>query len=1220
METLTHPLSARPHLLARTLPQLRKLSTSPAFPPTLLFLSFFGIAQTWFRAGTYVAFGDVFPVGFVDAHDALTRSRFLWGSGITGTGGPDYSSTLQTLPAAFAQGIEAIGFSPEAAQRLFLSALFAAAVPAMYLLLRTVWPRQERRGAIIGAAFYGANPAMFIVLPNGVLMASYALLPLIAALLGRGAQSGRLRYAAMVGATSPLVAYAALNPPALALVAVAAILALVLAAWRHPRRAARFTAVTVPIFFMLSAWWLMPIALLFSRPGGQALSVDVSPFAWQWTTARSTISNILRLTPEWGWPQPEYFPYAHFFETREMLAVALVPAVLTGGAAFVPGARRATAAACAVTAGVFTFLAKGLHDPFGGVNGALYHNVPGMWLFRDPASKFTTVLAGIFAMGICAFITRLPRPQSILTALACVPIVAVLGYPLWTGAVIPGPRPLHPSAHVRVPDSWLQATAFIRERGGRTLILPLDDYYQVRYAWGFYGADVVPDELIGNSALKLLPSTATYQQPDAAFTRIGLELRSALTSARYSDAAALMRMLGVRWILLRRDLAPNKWTPFSPPSAVLKRLVRQSFCRHVRTFGSLDVFELRQSHPMVWTSQDVVRAASSDVPKLASLPTLRRTPLVQAPTPGIPQGTARLIRLAGAAVSPTGSGGRRTRPSEALWQHWTQGAVASVIAIAGPPARVELQWPQPDPRGGTRSKTLATGRKRHQWLVSLDGRVVLLDPTLAAQPVYEPKDEQPVEVAVAKLSDASVLSDSSFERGAWGRVGDCDVSDQRSRRQVGIRATRVRDATDGSFSLELGAAAHAACVRQTVMKFKPTALYRLQFDARRLSGAPPHICVWETGLNRCKRTPQPLGSTTWRHYDIAFAPDRGTRGLQLYLYALGTDGPARERYDAVLLSEYSTVEHHSLDLSRSASWIQIGRSGARLRESIKLEGFTKPQPLLADSFERGTWGPVGDCNAFDGRPIRQVGIAAARVAGGTTGAYSLQLSARAHAACVAAVVPIEYAHALYKIELDTRRLKGALPRLCLWEVGPNECAPLPQVQNRRGWVRYQARVKPDETSKELMLFLYADGEPGGTTVRYDTVRVTRLVPKPTLAGLAKPLAGEGAPIVRADQRSPTRYRVHVQSARSPFLLALNQTYDTGWKLLGAPAASHIRVNGYANGWIVRRSGSYDLQLVYQPQELVDGARAASLAVLSLLVLLGTVTILRRWKPQAEQNL
>jgi arabinofuranan 3-O-arabinosyltransferase len=258
---------------------------------------------------------------------------------------------------------------------------------------------------------------------------------------------------------------------------------------------------------------------------------------------------------------------------------------------------------------------------------------------------------------------------------------------------------------------------------------------------------------------------------------------------------------------------------------------------------------------------------------------------------------------------------------------------------------------------------------------------------------------------------------------------------------------------------------------------------------------------------------------------------------------------------------------------------------------------------------------VTDCNRYDRRTPREVGIAATVVDG--PNGPAVQLRARDHSACVAyPITPVEPG-GLYRVELDYRGARGSPPRACLWQDGPERCAPLPPLDLSPGWHRLEATVRVDRQTRGMRLFVYADGAGEGETVaeygeprvrpsaqlRVAFVQVPRLTP---------------VPVVTADRRSPSEFVVRVRDAKAPFALIVTEAFGAGWRLESPGSrlgnARHLRADGFSNGWIVPWTGNYQLRIWYQPEVGAALARRASVIAILLLVLWAVARQRRHYRP------
>ena len=288
---------------------------------------------------------------------------------------------------------------------------------------------------------------------------------------------------------------------------------------------------------------------------------------------------------------------------------------------------------------------------------------------------------------------------------------------------------------------------------------------------------------------------------------------------------------------------------------------------------------------------------------------------------------------------------------------------------------------------------------------------------------------------------------------------------------------------------------------------------------------------------------------------------------------------------------------------------------ARARDLSPRRAFAAPSPVaVAPGLVRS----VGDCYKIDRRTLRQVGIAAGVV--GTGPRASLWLTARDHSGCVSTVVAGPHPPSALRLRLLYRTVLGNPARVCVWMVGPNRCAPQQALDASPGWHRLDAVVPIAPATSSVWLFLYADGGGRRTISEYRRITIAKSVPR---------IAVAVAPVVRLPevtyQRvSPSEFHVRVRGARAPFLLVATETYAPGWRLQRPRGrhrgATHLRVNGYANGWRLPWSGSYELTIDYAPERLAELARRLDLVAipLGLLALLLPPGRLRRsLRPRAR---
>ena len=65
--------------------------------------------------------------------------------------------------------------------------------------------------------------------------------------------------------------------------------------------------------------------------------------------------------------------------------------------------------------------------------------------------------------------------------------------------------------------------------------------------------------------------------------------------------------------------------------------------------------------------------------------------------------------------------------------------------------------------------------------------------------------------------------------------------------------------------------------------------------------------------------------------------------------------------------------------------------------------------------------------------------------------------------------------------------------------------------------------------------------------------------------------------------NPTKYTVNLQTTKKSEVLLFMERFDDKW-ILSEFDYGHIKVNGYGNGWVIDKPGTYKLILEYKPQK------------------------------------
>jgi arabinofuranan 3-O-arabinosyltransferase len=381
-----------------------------------------------------------------------------------------------------------------------------------------------------------------------------------------------------------------------------------------------------------------------------------------------------------------------------------------------------------------------------------------------------------------------------------------------------------------------------------------------------------------------------------------------------------------------------------------------------------------------------------------------------------------------------------------------------------------------------------------------------------------------------------------------------------------------------------------ACARSELPDTGTTVL-RVGLSYRSTGAAVPRICLWQSRPGRCAALPpvRTRAADGWHRYVAIARVGPGAR--RLLVYADGRGGHV----------DYRDVRVDGLRRAGGASL----RPGAAPAVSRWLAAGT--HELKVRGWRGRTTPSTPDLRDCDRVPADHPPHWSAVRYGD-----EFTLTGASGVGCVRADLGRPDHGAPYRVELDYRTVSGRPARICLWQEGPNRCADLPVLEKQARWRHLSAVVAPAAGTRRLHLYLFVDGQPvRSTAVSYRAVRVTPDVSSEVRvrdtrrAGPAPALASTGG---------GEHYRVVVTGATGGFVLALAESYASGWRISGLPPgwrARHVTVDGYANGWVIEGSGAAELSLDYAPGRWARGAATVSAATLAAAVLASVLLRARR---------
>ena len=1159
------------------------------------------IVSRWFRAGTFIATGDMGP---------LIRQGWepgvLWSWNYQVTGAGSAAHTIGRAPEFLLIWLShALGFDETVAQWLFYSIIYGlvafGVAYAAGAIVRSEW------GIVVAGTFAVMNGFFLTRIPNPLNIISVGTLALLTGIALRVAQ-GRTVPTPVAGFAFIPIAFLAFNPPMFVVATVwASVFALVLAGlfygWRGFLRLLKWDILAAPWVIALNLWWIVPFLQAYTGGGGaESNAAFTDPTNWTWAQINNQIPNVLTLTANWAWDLPQYLPFTDALDRPAWVWIRyLIPALVFAAPLAALPVRRRISMILLGLSGVFVFLAKGLMEPLADVNLWLYLHMPGFWLFREPMSKLGQLLVVFFAIQLAILAEGvvhrwkhrepassrwprfLPHPSTVafVAATAGTLLVIAYPYPIATGGVIPDERPMQPSAHVRVPDYWRDMAATINAdpSPGKVLVLPLDDYYQMPTQWGFFGVDSIANLLIKRGVVQ--------PKPDGYFGDVPgykADIQGIQTALLSGDLAAVPRLLdasGIDKIVLRHDLIRDMPGRAIADDEVLAKALRRTPGMEQVTKGELELWKTpaASGDPARGYSDTVSVGARPDAGAAVigsigtgtaamALKSSTKAPTypvvddsaqvtddsVQWPVPAVDSGhpsttvdlkagTFVVAQRARAAAVLTPS--LDTAGSRLVFTDPTKVRIDGQVVSTRPPLYVPV--PGTDivaVRVGTRSVSL------DQW-----GREEL------PRPAGTPPTAASVPVGSASPMTAFAPSDEPADPAPPSEVYDCNNYEPRPAAELKLRKTTIQ--TDAGPAIRLSAVDHAACTRIEIRDAVPGRTYRVRLEYRMVEGKRPQICLWQVGTDGCTLAPRPTINAGWHPYEQIVTVEPDADKLILVLHA-----DVGERLLGKTVTDYRSISIEALDpVLKKDIWppeipqreIDLPRG----EHTISVTG--GPAGSALSQFE-----PLQDCFRYDDLTQEEAGLMASY--SGDLRDPTITLGARDHMACLGASVPDMGQSSLYEFSLEARPLNDRNPKFCLYLRGPDRSQRLPVINQWDDWTPFATLVGPDSKAVETRVYLYGLRTLEGTEQSRVEYRAIRLNPvaSPTSVVLVRQPEGDGDLMakrsidVESTRINPTRTDIVAEPGAE--LIALTETNAPGWSLSGFGKSTAAQ--GWMASWAV----------------------------------------------------
>ncbi len=1122
----------------------------------------------WFDTGKYIGAGDVSPL----IRNNLRSEAFsTWGHQLTGAGGTR-NNTGRSIETLLIRFVEFFGGDTLAAQQLLFILVAAICSIGVAHTARLLLTNKAAIAAAAALAF--VNPFVMLYLPNLIFplaLGTIGLLigELVGLLLGHRSTIFRLALC-----TLP-IAYLSVNPPLIVVTVGSTLLAMVVAGLYRRQEAKRlvvFVLKAIAPITILHLWWIVPTALLFAAggPAGVSFAAETSDTGWKWVNAQNDLDRIATLTAHWGWDQ--YKPYSATLDSAPWVFMRWVlPLGAFCGLLFLLASRkknqRMLGIALAISGASLLAIAQGLHGTFERFNLFLFENVPGWWLFRDPASKFGPLLTLVYILLFGFLLEKLwtsRRPMSISARPAASlrffrPLFLCLGiaatglaiahpYPILTGEVISASdRGTLPPSRVSVPSDWEEIHQLVKASPakGKVAVFPINNYYQVTTTWGYHGVDLA-NQFFSQPVIQSYPGG--YFQDKQPFTQQFEALRDAIESADSLAVNRLSKSLGASHLVIRKDTTHDA-------RRLTLQAPRLSDVTQIHSSDIADVYEI-DDFGLIDVATQWTNASTAD--------------------------TISAIDAAGDPVLDRAENGAR-HPSHFFWQpSLGNDNVSTVVSSETTIAEVTKNY-------------LDIEETAYSWKLLNRPELVINNKQLENRLVAEITKDADTKKYIVANGRAQALQDQQEVAASEGHVtiltaskpaplvvthtiSDCNNVGKKPLPQVAIDSEITQE------TVTLTAAEHTACTILDVPRSEQETV--IEFSVQQVHNGLGRVCLWNHDTSLCEFDQKFTSTTQDKPVMLLAQPSDSRRSLYLHA-SFEEEAGSPEAEAQYSFPQASIVEEKNVVAVETTSThtIETPNGKAELRSTS------------ADSNLLGEFGFLQDCHKHNDLTFEEAGLAIERHSNGVT------LSAEKHSACVSAPVTANPGAEIdLAFDFDTTR-GTAKPRFCLWQEIINACIADGVIREADYESnRYAAKVTLGESSGEALLFFYADSLEMGTEISYTNVSVTEDTSPDVYLHQGSP--SQATLSVVSEKLSSDRYRATITLDGQKTLVTLPESYDDKWQLEVPQgwASEQVKVNDYANGWFVSGEGEGTVTMTYQPSIITSWVQKASLVIaLALLV-------------------
>lgn len=580
----------------------------------ILIFIFSLIPLLWYKDHFIIANGDNFPYYF-NSQSKFFYDLFVWD--IRNGGLPSVWPTCIVIHASW-YVLQRIGISIGIIQIIYLIFYFFGSGTSMFFLVKTIHKCDtDLPFPLVSSLFYMFNIFVLIEILNDSVRWTLVFLPLLLAFyirliedinLNKNYWNNCVLFAII---STFLFSFASQNLPLIGIIVLSLVIFGGYYRVKYNYKSLKILCITFLLLILINIWWIIPIfyQVSFSLIHPDSLITTVTNVNdWAFTHQRASFLNLFWLNGIYSW-SPEYIPFITFYSSFIVIFICFTPIIIGFSTLLLNKGRNLLICFISLVILLLLFLTKGLHSPFENINIFLYNQIPGMFMFREPYIKFfiivailLSILIGLFAYSVLSYIqeTKWGHKTIITSIFLCAVVMCffITTGPFLSSMVMDRQTDVLPySAYVQIPSDWMDMEHYIDEKPGffNILITPNNDYYQMPYTWGYYGADALPPVLLSKPTLQIQTVYVTNSNYNFMITKVFKSLMNANETQNYNEFS----IFNIRYILQRNDIDSSFRKNFIPSAGDENKMLSEQIALYPeKSIGNLTLYAVSDDYVM----------------------------------------------------------------------------------------------------------------------------------------------------------------------------------------------------------------------------------------------------------------------------------------------------------------------------------------------------------------------------------------------------------------------------------------------------------------------------------------------------------------------------------------------------------------------------------------------------------------------------------------------